>query len=93
MPDAARTCTALEAAVLEVLRDGPAALGPRTEVSELRPLKSQLGFPPPAGKETFGKPVPVRTVETRHARALQAAGWVLIDAGGTVTINPEGPAA
>lgn len=93
MPDAAGTCTALEAAVLQVLRDGPAALGPRTEVTELRPLASQIGHPPGAGRETYGAPVPVRTVETRHARALQAAGWVLIDAGGTVTINPEGPAA
>lgn len=90
MPDAAGTCTPAEAAVMELLRGGPAALGYRTEARMFRPLAPGCHE---VAKPRYLDPVEVRMVESRPARALAKAGWVLIDAGGTVTVNPEGPAA
>lgn len=84
--DRAASCTTDELRVVEVLRDGPAVIGPRTEVTTLRPLAP---MPWSGAPLKFGDPRPVRTVASRPARSLQSKGWVTIDAGGTVALVPD----
>lgn len=94
MPDQTGTCTAAEADVLKVLRDGPAVLGHASKVVTHRRLApGSYGHPPRAGAEQYGPAEVIRMVARGPARALERAGWITIDAGGTCAINPAGPAA
>lgn len=74
MPDARGTVTAAQHAVLELLRAGPAPVGPCTESVVIRGLRG---------------PRDVRTVEHKATRALAKAGLVSIDAGGVAHLVEE----
>jgi hypothetical protein len=83
------TVTPAEHAVLEQLRRGPAALGPRTETYEVRRVTTPLWAVPPTDAPVQVQNAAldertvevVRTVESKAARRLERAGLVTIVAG------------
>lgn len=95
MVDHRGTLTGDEHAVLEFLLEGPALLGPRTEILTRRPVPVLYDQPSAvaAGRlaDTVADPdrpaEVVRTVDAKIVRRLAERGWVLIDAGGTATIR------
>lgn len=95
MVDHRGTLTGPEHEVLVFLEGGPADLGPRTFTSTARVMPRLYDTPngTVAGARladavrTQREVRLVRTVEAKVARRLAKAGWVLIDAGGTVTLR------
>lgn len=92
MVDHRGTLTGPEHEVLVFLEGGPADLGPRTLTTTAKSFPSLYQLAAPADglaaatKEQREVRL-VRTVEAKVARRLAKAGWVLIDAGGTVTLR------
>lgn len=72
MPRSDGTVTPTEHAVLELLRDGPALLGPRTAHYQARRL---------AGPDGIERVETVRVVDSATTRRLAHAGLVVIEHG------------
>lgn len=91
-----QTVTPAEHAVLEQLRRGPAAIGPRTETYEVRRVTTPLWAAKPS--DNPGKVQDdaleertvqiMRTVDGKTARRLERAGLVTIHAGEARLADP-----
>lgn len=84
MVDNRGTLTADEAAVVAMLRKGPALLGPRTEEYEAHRPPPRLWAGRPVGDGRAAEHL--RYVDTKVARRLAKAGLVALDGAGGATL-------